>query len=485
MFQRFQASTSAKASLISKPTLISWEPTPRQAFLIQSLNDFYKQRPKSDRTSRLEKYRFMQNDVVSFFRGTNHLFWQDLFRNPILNFFSNEKTRCWINGDANIMNCTFNYYMALLLLTKIVCSVLGSDGKVEYGLNHFDNAVMADYQYDVLRLAVSLDLQLRNLNLNEKSSKKQVLTSFLRSYTATCENIATSTGETKHCSGTLLSKFLTRKQNEVQNKYHFLKRFTKLDPPETGKRVFIDHGATAPAFIRQSIELALLSFPLTTSNQIFPAGYFQIKDVITKRTLLGEQNRFFVLIQGPSRRDEEYRNVILELRQQFSPHMQVEKEHNGRRVTMASRAHSKDGNIVDGWVTMMDNDEYSVQERNHVKETFQFERDPPSIQALEDLGKDFGDILARSHCRSGNFMKLHSIENDYTSGSLASELADLFKGEENKKEFTELMGLLAMQYSDQVVMDFQHFRLCLKQELKEKGSNGDEFDELHVTSSFV
>lgn len=92
------------------------------------------------------KFRMLGQSPIAFFSGTNHLFWADLSGDPHLTKFGNSRTTTWICG-----NCTY-----------LAFASAGSDAEGPlYGVNGFEEALVADYQYDVWRLAVSIALLVR------------------------------------------------------------------------------------------------------------------------------------------------------------------------------------------------------------------------------------------------------------------------------------------------------------------------------------
>ena len=95
-------------------------------------------------------------DPFAFFRGTDHLFWADFGPSRLLRHFGGKKsTRTWISGDLHCDNLgTFTDAMGWLV----------------YDLNDFDEGVVADFQYDLWRLAVSLVLVGRRLKKKRRTS---------------------------------------------------------------------------------------------------------------------------------------------------------------------------------------------------------------------------------------------------------------------------------------------------------------------------
>ena len=130
--------------------------------------------------SRRVKYKKMIASPFAFFRGTNHLFWNDFANDIRLTQFGNAQTRIWIQGDLHAEN--FGTYDT-------------AQGTIVYDLNDFDEAVIADYQYDLWRMAVSIVLIARQQRI-DVSSQKNILDAFAQSYLKALERVIDDNEET-------------------------------------------------------------------------------------------------------------------------------------------------------------------------------------------------------------------------------------------------------------------------------------------------
>ncbi|CAI5966178.1 unnamed protein product [Closterium sp. NIES-64] len=115
----------------------------REMHVIASVEEWNKGLPASALS---HKYALIGRSPVSFFQGTNHLFWADLSGDERLTRFGNSRTVTWIVGDCSTSSFT--------------ASGSDSEGPM-YGLSLTDESVIADYQYDVWRLATSIVLLAR------------------------------------------------------------------------------------------------------------------------------------------------------------------------------------------------------------------------------------------------------------------------------------------------------------------------------------
>jgi len=111
------------------------------------------------------KYEAMTENAFRFFRGTCHLFYEDLAAAQPLPL----SPLAWICGDLHIEN--FGSYK-------------GDNKLVYFDMNDFDEAVLAPASYEVVRMVTSIFIAFDALNIDgEKALKMAQL--YLRTYSAT------------------------------------------------------------------------------------------------------------------------------------------------------------------------------------------------------------------------------------------------------------------------------------------------------------
>jgi uncharacterized protein (DUF2252 family) len=101
------------------------------------------------------KYKAMMESPFRFFRGTCHLFYDDL----LANYPFPPSPAAWICGDLHLEN--FGSYK-------------GANKLVYFDMNDFDESIKAPLLYDISRLLVSLELALTAIQLPKKEKKKFV-----------------------------------------------------------------------------------------------------------------------------------------------------------------------------------------------------------------------------------------------------------------------------------------------------------------------
>src|SRR6201996_941017 len=111
------------------------------------------------------KYEAMAEDAFRFFRGTCHLFYEDLASAEPLPL----SPLAWICGDLHIEN--FGSYK-------------GDNKLVYFDLNDFDEALLAPCSYETVRMVTSIFIAFDNLGF-EPAKALNMARLFLKTYSAT------------------------------------------------------------------------------------------------------------------------------------------------------------------------------------------------------------------------------------------------------------------------------------------------------------
>src|ERR1700679_1994547 len=110
------------------------------------------------------KYEAMAENAFAFFRGTCHLFYEDLAAAEALPL----SPLGWICGDLHIEN--FGSYK-------------GDNKLVYFDLNDFDEGVLAPASYELARMLSSIFVAFDNLDIEPEKAKKMA-DLFLKTYSA-------------------------------------------------------------------------------------------------------------------------------------------------------------------------------------------------------------------------------------------------------------------------------------------------------------
>jgi len=144
------------------------------------------------------KYEIMAEDPFRFFRGTCHLFYEDLGRAS--GFPSSPIT--WICGDLHLEN--FGTYK-------------GDNRLIYFDLNDFDEGLLAPAAWELVRMMSSIFVGCESLGINKKEIR-QIADLFLRIYTLHLSSGKSRYLEEETANGivrTFLQRIRERKQKEL------------------------------------------------------------------------------------------------------------------------------------------------------------------------------------------------------------------------------------------------------------------------------
>jgi uncharacterized protein (DUF2252 family) len=415
-----------------------------QAELLRFNNDI-------SETHRQEKFEKMSATPYVFFRGSNHLYWEDFFNDWRLSFFGGSvASLTWINGDAHIYN--YGAYA-------------NHEGKAVFCMDDFDDSIIADYQFDLWRMAISIVLDCRDQGVFSAKKQRKALHLFAQSYLE--EVIQPVDADklddphfTKKTSTGLLKKFL-KKVEKKKSREKMLNKWTKVEGDQRVFDLSTEKLEKISAAKHKQIEKALLDYQSTLDESIqYDASHYKVKD-IAKRMSAGTgslgSDRYYVLLEGDT--SELADDVILDVKEQSKPplyfHMSKEEQeeydqmfaHEAELHARAFQALAEHPDRYLGWLEL-EGKFFSVKERSPFKEDFPTEK----LQEVEELGfmaNIWAKVLATRHKRAS------FILNDETH-IFTETLAKQLKGRE--EEFVDLVTSIAFQYADCVAQDCEFLK---------------------------
>lgn len=440
------ASTTASSTEMSP--LLHPDDTAEATSVVTAIETFNAGLSTANRTA---KYCKMIEAPFAFFRGTNHLFWSDLAGDPRFLDFGGAQTWIWLQGDLHADN--FGAFD-------------DDDGQVVYDLNDFDETVIADYQWDVWRMAVSIALIADQNGGLSATALDNVLDLFSESYLDTIASYRGNDQElgrqfTRGNTYGLLDDFLAAVESE-NSRTAMLDEWTVLSG---GVRIFkLAHPELDPvsATVRSQIVAQMPSYITTTAGNLGTvSGYFKVKDVAVRLDAgLGSLGtpRYYVLVEGTSTSQSNDR--ILDIKRQGAPaaypHLST-----GQRALLDRAAANHAARAVEGYRALVaDADDhlgrmtlsdgvYSVRERSPYKDTLASE-DLDTETRLGNLAEQWGAILATSHSRSDQ-----DYRADIIGYSFDAQVDTLTDGLHD--EFRALVRDVAREYAQQVQADHVTF----------------------------
>lgn len=397
------------------------------------------------------KFCKMAASPFVFYRGTNHLFWADLGRDARLAELGSPLTETWIQGDLHPENLgTFD----------------DDDGVIVYGVNDFDESVIADYQLDLWRMAASLVLVAEDNGERDRDRQASVIDAFVESYLDAMDDYSCGDGELdakfdEHGVSGRLNDLIDDVAGD-ESREQMLESWTEVIE---GERLFdLSLAKLEAAPPQQDAELreAMAGYLDTLSGGLdSDPGYFAVKDV-ARRLLAGTGSlgtpRYYVLIEGKSGDPDDDR--ILDVKRQGMPTAIVFAEPDRRarysasfdnhaeRHAAAYKAMMDDTDDHLGWMALSDGF-YSVRERSFAKDALGLD-ELESIDDFRQVAADWGEILAATHARADD-----DFDPALVGHSVDSEITELVDGRHD--HVRALVRDVAFTYAGVVVDDWLQF----------------------------
>jgi uncharacterized protein (DUF2252 family) len=398
------------------------------------------------------KYAKMAASPYRFFRGSNHLYWNDVWHDWRFALFGGwPETQTWLQGDAHVYN--FGAYGH-------------HDDQVRYGMDDFDDALIGDYQYDLWRLAISVVLDAReNAELDPKAIDKALKKLIKGYYQTLAEHVDSNPvhAVTLESAKGLLKPFMS-KAADKQSRARMLEKWTTLD--EQQGRQFAERPgklANLPADVASQLRrLIEQEYQQTLQHAIKESDphHFRVKD--TARRLdagtgsLGVE-RYYVLIEGGV--EHEHDDIILDVKEQVPPEafqlMDKKQQQAWRKLfpneairhAAAFHAIAEHPDAYLGWLTM-NGKVFSVRERSPFKKDFPTHK-LSGGKSYRKLAQQWGEILAREHLRGAQAL------NQGDATRFAKAVGQRLKGREDL--FVEVVSTLAVAYADCTEQDYAVF----------------------------
>jgi uncharacterized protein (DUF2252 family) len=369
------------------------------------------------------KYKAMRADVFAFYRGTCHLFYEDLPLDSPLN----NAPPAWICGDLHLEN--FGTYK-------------GDNRLVYFDINDFDEASLAPCTWDVTRLSTSIIVGAETLGV-EESQTLNLCQTFLTAYRNTLAQGQARTVETETAKGLVKDLLNSLK---LRNRPDFLDRHTEL---KKGKRRLIIDNKRVTEATKDQQQRVIDSIENWQKDTHQNDKFFQILDVqqrIAGTGSLGVE-RYVVLVEGKGSPDN---NFLLDFKQSrkssLQPYLTLPQPHwenqADRVVAIQKRVQGTSPALLG--VVKHENHSYVLRELQPVQDKVCLNAWEGKIGRLEKLMRTMGEVTAWDHLRS--------------SGRQGSAIADELIEFAHKPDWNDQVLDYARSYAERVQVDYRLFR---------------------------
>lgn len=367
------------------------------------------------------KYKKLATDPFYFFRGTCHLFYEDLSQNSGMNL----APLTWICGDLHLEN--FGSYK-------------GDNRLVYFDINDFDEAVIAPCTWEIVRFITSIIVGSRTLGIDEKESLN-LSELYLKTYSQTLSKGKAKTVEKETAKGLVKDLLESLKK---RNRADFLDKRTQ---EKKGKRrLIVDNKRIIPATAaeQENVQKLIKNWHHTTNQN---ADFYQILDIQKRIAGTGSLGleRYIILVEGNGSPDENYLLDFKETQssslQPYLPVSQPQWETQAKRVVaIQQRLQGTSRALLEA---------INDSDKSYLLRELQPEEDAVNLQAwdrklgrLQKLIETMAQVTAWDQLRSGGRQ----------GSAIADELINF-----GQSSWHNSILEYAVYYSQKVNQDFQEF----------------------------
>lgn len=335
------------------------------------------------------KYKTMALNSFSFFRGSCHLFYEDLSKANLMP----ASPLAWVCGDLHLENFG---------------SFKGDDHQVYFDLNDFDEAILAPVSWELVRMVTSIFVAFDNLALSEDYALK-VSRKFLNTYASTLTKGKAIAVDPRTAQGIVCS-FLKavekRKQKDLLKKRAVKKKGQYAFLPKTEKYIVLNEQLKEDLifFVNNWIETGVYAdFNYKVVDSIFRiagTGSMGVKRYIFLLESFEVKNKFLLLDMKQARHSS--LESFLDVKQ---PVWESEAK---RAITIKSFMQNVSPALLAD--TFFKNDAFIMQELQPTEDKINFQLIKDKSKSLDRVIDDMARLTASAQLRS--------------SGRLGSAIAD-------------------------------------------------------------
>ena len=326
------------------------------------------------------KYEAMTENAFRFYRGTCHLFYEDLANAEALPL----SPLVWICGDLHIEN--FGSYK-------------GDNKLVYFDLNDFDEALLAPASYELARMVTSIFIAFDSLDIEpEKSLKMAQL--FVKNYCATLAKGKAISIEPRTAKG-IVCDFLTAADDSTEK--DIIKKRTVSKKNKIMLSLEDERHLKIDKKLRQELKAHINEWIATSSDG--PYNY-KVKGIIFRLAGTGSigVKRYLFLLKSTNTKNK-YLFVDMKQARPSSvlPYTTVQQlqwpTEADRIITIQKRMQNVSSSLLS--TTVFREDSYVIQELQPVKDTIKFKLLKDEYRDIYQVIDDMAALTASAQLRSG------------------------------------------------------------------------------------
>lgn len=368
------------------------------------------------------KYKLMQGDPFRFFRGSNHLFYEDLAtQNPLP-----PSPLSWLCGDLHLENFG---------------SFKGDNRLVYFDMNDFDDGLLGPAVYDTARLVTSIFVAFDSLKIEEIKAVNMVQ-HFLKTYSETLSRGKASYIEPQTAKG-IVYTFLTAVSKRKEKKI-LLKRTVQS---KNNLRIYLEHPrhfALEPK-LKSALKTYLNEW---LKNNSYSPYNFEVQDVAFRMAGTGSLGlkRYLFLLKSTNQAG---RFMLMEMKETIAPapekYISIQQPRWNSEAERVVNIQQRMQNVPPALLSygLFRETPYMIQEMQPTKDTFDFKLVRDAYRDIYQVIHDMAILTASAQIRSSG----------WKGASVVDELSVF--GE--NKQWQESVLEFAKNYSQVVKRDFSEF----------------------------
>ncbi|HVW16055.1 MAG TPA: DUF2252 family protein [Mucilaginibacter sp.] len=335
------------------------------------------------------KYEAMAENAFRFYRGTCHLFYEDIAAGgPKI-----KSPATWICGDLHIEN--FGSYK-------------GDNKLVYFDLNDFDEALLAPAHFELGRMVCSIFMAFESLGI-EREKAFNMARLFLKTYAATLVKGKAISIEPRTAKGIVcdfLQQAAKTKRAELLKKRTISKKKKIMLSLEDERHFKLDRN------LRHELKLHVDNWIANSSD-----GPYNYKAISAVFRLAGTgsvgQKRYLVLLKSTNTKNK---YLLVDMKQsrpscvsQYTDVKQPAWTNDAERIiTVQQRMQNVSASLLS--TTLFRDEPYVLQELQPVKDTINFKLLKDNYRNLYQVIDDMAALTASSQLRSGGIQKSAIID---------------------------------------------------------------------------
>lgn len=374
------------------------------------------------------KYARMAASPFGFYRGAVPVMAADLAKLPHTGIQSQ------ICGDAHVRN---------------LGAFAGTDGRLIFDINDFDETIRGPWEWDVKRMAASLMLAGREAGNTEKECKEAVL-AFARSYRESMHHF---------CEMTVLdlARYQVFRHLNISPVLSVLRKAERATPKHNLDQLTVRHDGKHRFREQRPLQFHL---PRRTAEEVVAGLRSYIETLLPERQQWFSQYHvedvafrvvgtgsvgirdYIVLMFGRTTSDPLFIQIKEEDASAYSPYCPESRfpMNQGQRTAQGQRAMQVQSDIFLGWTSIAGRDYLVRQLRDHKAG---IENEDLEGNGLVQYARVCGELLSKGHARSGDSCAI--------SGYLG-----------NSDKFDKAMVEFGLAYADQSTKDYDEFTRAIR-----------------------